>query len=461
MNQITDFSSQGISSPDATEDVKPDVVAPGGSAFYTSILSVDTNNSDAESISFADVQANDYTPMMGTSMAAPFVSGASALVIQALEQSGLVWNFNSDLHPRLVKMLLCASATETNSGREASTGNDPSLGRAASPKDLQEGYGIINPDAAIQAILIPFFPGSAPTSSTTGGRFDPRCFGRYVNLTAGTPLNLTLDVPSTGDLDLYLYSSTPSANGTPVVLASSATAGNGSTEAISYTPVSSGTAYLFVKRVSGSGSWTLFTTSNTPQILSLSPTSIAAGSGTSTLTVIGTNFRSNSVVNWNGSPLTTTFVSPTRLTASVPAANLASAGNATITVTNPTQGTTSNAVVFTIGRPIVTAALFSLTHDDTGYHATLQVTNRGSAAATSVRITAASLLNRSTGAPAVGTSTPLPQTVGTGTLAAGSSATVVLDFPASAGVGGQQAELSFNGAFAEGSFNGTVRKTLP
>ncbi len=53
----------------------------------------------------------------------------------------------------------------------------------------------------------------------------------------------------------------------------------------------------------------------------LVPTSIAPGGAGFTLTVNGTGFVSGSRVNWNGTALTTSFVSTSRLTASVPGAD--------------------------------------------------------------------------------------------------------------------------------------------
>ena len=65
--------------------------------------------------------------------------------------------------------------------------------------------------------------------------------------------------------------------------------------------------------------------------------------------VNGSNFVSSSVVNWSGAALTTTYVSASQITAAVPAADIASAGTANITVTNPAPGGgTSGSVLFTI-----------------------------------------------------------------------------------------------------------------
>ncbi len=78
----------------------------------------------------------------------------------------------------------------------------------------------------------------------------------------------------------------------------------------------------------------------------LVPASAAPGGSTFTLTVAGTGFLSASVMNWNGSPLATTFVSPSKLQATVPAARIAAAGTASVTVKNPSPGGGISNVVF-------------------------------------------------------------------------------------------------------------------
>jgi len=89
-----------------------------------------------------------------------------------------------------------------------------------------------------------------------------------------------------------------------------------------------------------------------PTTTSISPSSATAGGLAFPLTVNGTNFVSGSVVRWNGSDRTTTFVSATQLTAAITAADIATAGTANVTVFNPTPGGgTSNAQTFTINAP--------------------------------------------------------------------------------------------------------------
>jgi uncharacterized protein (TIGR03437 family) len=69
--------------------------------------------------------------------------------------------------------------------------------------------------------------------------------------------------------------------------------------------------------------------------ISLNSNSMIEGGNAFTLTVTGSGFMSSSKVEWNGTPLSTNYVSPNRLTASVPASLIASPGTATITVDNP------------------------------------------------------------------------------------------------------------------------------
>ncbi len=88
-----------------------------------------------------------------------------------------------------------------------------------------------------------------------------------------------------------------------------------------------------------------------PALTDLTPSSAMAGSGAFTLTVNGSNFVSGAIVNFNGSARTTTFVSATQLTASIPATDVAGVGTAPITVTNPFGGGISNALNFTISSP--------------------------------------------------------------------------------------------------------------
>jgi hypothetical protein len=86
-----------------------------------------------------------------------------------------------------------------------------------------------------------------------------------------------------------------------------------------------------------------------PTLTSMSPQHVIVGAPTFTLTMTGTNFNSSSVANWNTTALTTTFVSATQLTASVPQALYATAGTSKVSVVNPgTGGGTTAQLTMTI-----------------------------------------------------------------------------------------------------------------
>lgn len=86
-----------------------------------------------------------------------------------------------------------------------------------------------------------------------------------------------------------------------------------------------------------------------PSTTSLQPNSALAGENGLTLTVNGGSFISGSTVRWNGTDRPTTFISSSVLEAQITAADLATAGNASVTVFTPTPGGgTSNAQAFTI-----------------------------------------------------------------------------------------------------------------
>ena len=84
-----------------------------------------------------------------------------------------------------------------------------------------------------------------------------------------------------------------------------------------------------------------------PTLTSLSPNTIYALSPAFTLTGNGTGFESGSQIVWNGTPLTTTFVSNTQVTASVAASFLTLVGVENVAVLNP-EGTISNTLPFTL-----------------------------------------------------------------------------------------------------------------
>ena len=136
----------------------------------------------------------------------------------------------------------------------------------------------------------------------------------------------------------------------------------------------------------------VFTIGAAPVISSLTPASASAGAPAFVLTVSGTGFVTNSSVQWGGTPLSTTFVSATQLTASVPSTLLLAPASVNITVVNPGPVTSAPAV-FTVGAaptitsitPLTTTAgapIFTLTVNGSGFNATSVIRLAGQALVT-------------------------------------------------------------------------------
>ena len=271
MNQfdgVTSYSSQGGLSQVPGQTIKPDLTAPGGSFYGEPLFSADSNYNDAEG-GFPDLQANDSAPMQGTSMATPVVAGAVELVEQAMGGYN-AWNWTKT-QALMPKMILLMTATETypNLRETGTSATSPTLDRGG--KDVNEGYGRLNVDAAAQAVLktykvgttVTASLGSPPTTSNIAVLGQSLAWARNVNLLAGVTYNFSLTVPTGADYDLYLYNTTGTAYGEPIIDAKSTTAALGGFENISYTPTLSGEYYIVVKLArenSGAGQFTLTST---------------------------------------------------------------------------------------------------------------------------------------------------------------------------------------------------------
>jgi len=116
----------------------------------------------------------------------------------------------------------------------------------------------------------------------------------------------------------------------------------------------SGTASVSVASpggISNAGTFIIDPRRVIPIIDSLLPVSAEAGGNAFTLTVHGDNFLGSSMVRWNNTNRPTTFVSSRQLTAAITAADIASTGTASVTVSNPDGP--SNAGTFTINPPSI------------------------------------------------------------------------------------------------------------
>ncbi len=165
-NNITWYSSKGGVSTSNPEIIKPDIAAPGGGPYLT-IFSADTSWHDDiynyyqtqlgdlyEDIDWDDAVNSrtrgydDSIPLQGTSMAAPHVSGAAALIVETLLDLGLQWDWNSPTTAMLVKNILLINTYETYPlAREYAPAESPSLDRGG--KDSHEGYGALDAGAAV------------------------------------------------------------------------------------------------------------------------------------------------------------------------------------------------------------------------------------------------------------------------------------------------------------------------
>ena len=171
------------------------------------------------------------------------------------------------------------------------------------------------------------------------------------SLAAGGP-GITIQVNGSG----FAYGCTAQWNGTAI-----------STSVINATQLSvqipaaltavpgSGSITVINPGAAASNALTFTVTAQNANVRSLSPTSAVAGGPALTLGVNGfpnSSFSGGAifpgaVVQWNGTPLATTYVSSYELTAQVPASLIATPGTANVTIVNP-GGSPGMAAVFTI-----------------------------------------------------------------------------------------------------------------
>ncbi|WP_254822860.1 S8 family serine peptidase [Haloglomus halophilum] len=174
---IVAYSSGGLGGNDEDGEgayMKPDVTAPGGS--LTDLAqAAKANTSD-----FSDDETpRDYTGKAGTSMASPFVNGVAGLVADAMEDGDAFDEGDDGLLPAPEdttfddvmrwKQVILATASET-----AFTAAPYHRAKAPSyqygDRDPFEGYGRVNPDAAIDAVTQNMYGGGA---SLTDDKFEP------------------------------------------------------------------------------------------------------------------------------------------------------------------------------------------------------------------------------------------------------------------------------------------------
>jgi hypothetical protein len=97
---------------------------------------------------------------------------------------------------------------------------------------------------------------------------------------------------------------------------------------------------------SGYNGGTMSNPGTAPAITELVPAAVPAGSLDFIITINGTSFGTGAQVFWNGTALTTSYVTAAQVTAMVPAADVATAGNASVYVRSGTMN--SNTLTFTV-----------------------------------------------------------------------------------------------------------------
>jgi subtilisin family serine protease len=283
-DNIASYSSQG-GKRSGKQTSKPDIAAPGGSFYAVPLFSADSNDQEAEKHWTTETWMNDAAPMQGTSMSTPVVAGAVNIIQQAMGgYSNWQWTRTQALQPKMI-LLMTATETYPNLREGGTTATSPTLNRGG--KDVHEGYGRMNLDAAVDAILktyeigttVTYTLGKPPTLTDISVLGQPLAWARNVQLVKGFRYTFTLNVPAGADFDLYLYNGTGTAYGEPVIVASSTTATTGGTEQITVTAPYTGTYYLVVKRATattGGGTFTL--TSSGPVLVTLNTPGLESAS---------------------------------------------------------------------------------------------------------------------------------------------------------------------------------------
>ena len=158
-NSVTSYSSQGGLSYTGNT-IKPDIVAPGGEwsnqndintplvlAQNNANLFLSEDQYTGAVTSLPNYNLNATSFWVGTSFAAPMVAGV-ALLIQNAMGGMQAWQYTLN-DVLTVKDILLATASETAPNlRDNDPTHSPILTRGG--KDIQEGYGMLNPLTALQ-----------------------------------------------------------------------------------------------------------------------------------------------------------------------------------------------------------------------------------------------------------------------------------------------------------------------
>ena len=201
-----------------------------------------------------------------------------------------------------------------------------------------------------------------PDGASSGKTYFLNPYGSYFQY-QGTTIQAfdNASAALTGSLTFTSNTSIPNATGTQLVRWGT----NGfAYRAATNVPSPTNDIFLFTSSIA-----TAANLNPTPVANSLLPTATSATGSDFTLTVIGAGFVNGSTVEWNGSTRSTTVVSPTQLTATIYASDIAATGTAQIVVVSPGPGGgTSASLTFSID-PAVPAPVVTLSPNSLAFGA--------------------------------------------------------------------------------------------
>ncbi|MFX1323697.1 MAG: S8 family serine peptidase [Promethearchaeota archaeon] len=257
-DQVTSYSSMG---KDTGYVLKPDIVAPGGSKLSTH-----------RTIISADEESDKITSTYGTSIATAIVSGAINLLIEAKWNNWINWNsLNTSQWVKHLKAILLMTASETNLEREDDpftiedeSEYSPAISTApltTGLKDIHEGYGRINIQAAIDALTKSIEVDDVINESLRSSREDPlgnHVFSRRIELIEDKQYLFNLSIAeSDSDFDMYLFSNVSNHIGEPILLESSRRWFSDN-DYFYFTPMENQTnCIITIKAIEGKGSFSL------------------------------------------------------------------------------------------------------------------------------------------------------------------------------------------------------------